>query len=198
MTEHASRLLPSIGSQQLGLFTQLRLHAGGLHAQNIGSSCLLTAQALPGQQVENVTELLRELQMLRVTREVQAGISRGEPGGGAHLHPASHDLLTLEAKSKHNDRCSYVVYSVQTYSLIGKHMPLTHHKAAFCGATPTCSLIPWGEGLKNLTLNPKQQPHLIVTCVLLHVTCSHKGMCKGSDSCSWCRYHRTYSGHLVP
>ena len=44
--------------------------------------------------------------MLRVTREVQAGISKGENGGATHLQPASHDLLTLEAKSKHNDRCA--------------------------------------------------------------------------------------------
>ena len=142
----------------LGLFMQLRPHAGGLHAQKIGSSCLLTAQALPGEQVENVTELLRELQMLRVTREVQAGISRGEPGGGTHLHPASHDLLTLEAKSKHNDRCSYIVYTMQTshgcllwhcthrYPSRVKQMPSTDHKAAVYDVTPTCSLTKGARG----------------------------------------------------
>ena len=53
-------------------------------------------------------EILRELQLLRVTREVQAVISKGGPNGGAvgagTLHPASQELQTIENLMKHNDR----------------------------------------------------------------------------------------------
>ena len=64
-------------------------------------------------QVANLSELLREVQMLRVTREVQAVISAANPdGGGAAagvatiaFQPASQQLQTLENLMKHNDRC---------------------------------------------------------------------------------------------
>lgn len=59
-------------------------------------------------QVDNLSELLRELQMLRVTREVQAVISNGQPGradaGVPTFHPAAQELQTLENLMKHNDR----------------------------------------------------------------------------------------------
>ena len=59
-------------------------------------------------QVANLMEILRELQLLRVTREVQAVISKGGPNGGAvgagTLHPASQELQTIENLMKHNDR----------------------------------------------------------------------------------------------
>ena len=60
-------------------------------------------------QVDNLSELLREVQMLRVTREVQAVISAATPGGPAAgmaaFQPASQHLQTLENLMKHNDRC---------------------------------------------------------------------------------------------
>ncbi len=52
-------------------------------------------------------EILRELQLLRVTREVQAVISKGANGGAVGagtLHPASQELQTIENLMKHNDR----------------------------------------------------------------------------------------------
>lgn len=49
-------------------------------------------------------EILRELQLLRVTREVQAVINKGGPDGGSTLHPASQELQTIENIMKHNDR----------------------------------------------------------------------------------------------
>lgn len=53
-------------------------------------------------------EVLRELQLLRVTREVQAVISKGGPNGGAvgagTLHLASQELQTMENLMKLNDR----------------------------------------------------------------------------------------------
>ena len=52
-------------------------------------------------QIENTTELLKELQLLRVTRDVQGTISRG---GDAPVHPASAEVAALEAKMKHNER----------------------------------------------------------------------------------------------
>ena len=63
-------------------------------------------------QVDNLSELLREVQMLKVTREVQAVISAATPGGGgvaagvaAAFQPASQQLQSLENLMKHNDRC---------------------------------------------------------------------------------------------
>ena len=64
-------------------------------------------------QVANLSELLREVQMLRMTREVQAVISAANPDGGgaaaglatAAFQPASQQLQTLENLMKHNDRC---------------------------------------------------------------------------------------------
>ena len=64
-------------------------------------------------QVANLSELLREVQMLRVTREVQAVISAANPGGDgaaagmtiAAFQPASQQLQTLENLMKHQDRC---------------------------------------------------------------------------------------------
>ena len=67
---------------------------------------------LTGLQVANLSEVLRELQLLRVTREVQAVISSkegaagGSPGGGGALHAASKELQTIEDVIKHNDRCA--------------------------------------------------------------------------------------------
>ena len=57
--------------------------------------CIVTVQ------IENTTELLKELQLLRVTRDVQGTISRG---GDAPVHPASAEVAALEAKMKHNER----------------------------------------------------------------------------------------------
>ena len=61
-------------------------------------------------QVANVSELLREVQMLKVTREVQAVISAATPGGAAAgsaaYQPASQQLQSLENLMKHNDRYS--------------------------------------------------------------------------------------------
>ena len=67
-------------------------------------------------QVANLSELLREVQMLRVTREVQAVISAANPGSGraaagvttAAFQPASQQLQTLENLMKHNDRCLFL------------------------------------------------------------------------------------------
>lgn len=65
-------------------------------------------------QVANLSELLREVQMLRVTREVQAVISSSaNPGSGgaaagvatAAFQPASQQLQTFENLMKHNERC---------------------------------------------------------------------------------------------
>ncbi|KAA6420486.1 MAG: hypothetical protein FRX49_09647 [Trebouxia sp. A1-2] len=59
-------------------------------------------------EVANLMEVLRELQLLRVTREVQAVISKGGPNGGAvgagTLHLASQELQTMENLMKLNDR----------------------------------------------------------------------------------------------
>lgn len=52
---------------------------------------------------------MRELQLLRVTREVQAVISKRGHGGGVPgvgtLHAASQELQTIENLIKHNERC---------------------------------------------------------------------------------------------
>lgn len=75
---------------------------GALVLRNFGTACVAT-------QVDKLSELLREVQMLRVTREVQAVISAA-PGGSAAgggapaFHPASQHLQTLENLMKHNDR----------------------------------------------------------------------------------------------
>ena len=62
-------------------------------------------------QIENTTELLKELQLLRVTRDVQGTISRG---GDAPVHPASAEVAALEAKMKHNER--WVRFNASTFS----------------------------------------------------------------------------------
>ena len=65
--------------------------------------------------MDKLSELLRELQMLRVTREVQAVISNGQPGradaGVPTFHPAAQELQTLENLMKHNDRYSILLAS---------------------------------------------------------------------------------------
>lgn len=70
-----------------------------------GSLCDVHECVQHGIQVANLSEVLRELQLLRVTREVQAVISKeaGAPGG-APLHAASKELQNIEDLMKHNDR----------------------------------------------------------------------------------------------
>lgn len=74
---------------------------GALVVRKLGTACV-------AMQVDKLSELLREVQMLRVTREVQAVISAA-PGGSAAgvpaFQPASQHLQTLENLMKHNDRC---------------------------------------------------------------------------------------------
>ena len=82
-------------------------------------------------------EILRELQLLRVTREVQAVISKGGPNGGAvgasTLHPASQELQTIENLMKHNDRSgakAMLLFETLTHLGKGPHLrcyvDLTH------------------------------------------------------------------------